>query len=162
MTATRRAPRVRRDGLIIERLADETLVYDLHRDRAHCLNRPAALVWSACDGRRDAAAISRHLRRELPGASVDMVELALASLARARLLEGDAEGAGRRDALRRLALAAGLVPIVSSIVVPEPAQAATCGAVGACCNKKADCCPGLNCVGPRLPQCPPAQDKSCR
>ena len=158
----RRLPRGRRDGLIVEAVGDETLVYDLERHRAHCLNRTAALVWAACDGERDLAAIARHIARDEPGASVELVEVALAKLGRARLLADERRTVPRRAVLRRLSLAVGLVPVVSSIVVPEPAQAATCRPVGGCCAKKADCCPGLNCVGPRLPQCPPAQDKSCR
>lgn len=142
-------------------MGDETLVYDLGRHRAHSLNRTAGLVWSACNGERNAAAIARHLARDVPGASAEMVEVALARLARARLLTSSG-GIPRRAALRRLSLAAGLLPVVSSILVPEPAQAATCSPRGGCCADQAECCPGLNCVGPRLPSCPPTQIKSCR
>lgn len=155
-----RAPRRRSRGLLVETLGEETLVYDLERHRAHSLNRTAGLVWSACNGERDAAAIVRHVARELPEATPELVDAALARLARAHLLAGDLMP--RRAAVRRLALAAGLAPVVASIVVPEPAQAATCMPVGGCCDKQSDCCPGLNCVGPRLGQCPPDKDKSCR
>jgi hypothetical protein len=155
-----RGPLRRHGGLLVERLGDETLVYDLERHRAHSLNRTAGLIWSACNGERDAAAIARHIAGELPEATADMVDAGLARLARARLVTG--RQIPRRAALRRLTLAASLLPVVSSIVVPEPAQAATCSPVGGCCDKQSDCCPGLNCVGPRLPQCPPEKDKSCR
>ena len=37
-------PRVRQDELIVEDLQDETLVYDLERHKASCLNGTAALV----------------------------------------------------------------------------------------------------------------------
>ena len=37
-------PRARQDELIVEELQDETLVYDLQRHKARCLNRTAALV----------------------------------------------------------------------------------------------------------------------
>lgn len=143
-------------------LGAETLVYDLERHVAHCLNPAAAMVLAVCDGRRDAAAIARVIRRKVPGASREMVELALARLARARLVEDVPVGLPRRDVLRRLSLGLALLPVVSSIVAPEAAQAASCAPVGGCCTKKADCCPGLSCVGPRLPRCPPAKDKSCR
>jgi hypothetical protein len=38
-------PRARRDELVVEELDDETLVYDLERHKARCLNHTAALVW---------------------------------------------------------------------------------------------------------------------
>ena len=40
-------PRARQDELVVEELQDETLVYDLERHKARCLNRTAALVWLA-------------------------------------------------------------------------------------------------------------------
>src|SRR5581483_4404541 len=45
---------VRRElGVLFEPMDDELLVYDSERSRAHSLNSTAALVWRACDGRRD-------------------------------------------------------------------------------------------------------------
>ena len=38
-------PRARTSELIVKELPDETLVYDLANDKAHCLNHTAALVW---------------------------------------------------------------------------------------------------------------------
>ena len=35
---------------VVERLADEVLVYDLSAHRAHCLSPAAARVWALCDG----------------------------------------------------------------------------------------------------------------
>ena len=37
-------PEARQDGLVIEELLEEILVYDLKRHRAYCLNRTAALA----------------------------------------------------------------------------------------------------------------------
>jgi hypothetical protein len=156
---SRRTPRGRHDRLLVERLGDETLVYDLDRHQAHCLNRTAAAVWSACDGERDVAAIARYLGREMPDSSVDLVEVALARLARAHLLTEAGDAMPRRAALRRLSVTAALLPIISSIIVPEPAQAASCFPAGRCCTTKADCCPPLNCSGPQT--CPPS-NKRCQ
>jgi hypothetical protein len=158
------APRRRREGLLVEPVGRETLVYDLDRHRAHCLNPTAALVWSACDGRRDAAAIAREIAREIPEASVELVQVALVKLERARLLEAPAGAVPRRAALRRLTLAAGLMPVVSSILVPEAAQAASCSQLGGCCATKEDCCPPLQCTGGQnIPPCTvPPRTKSCR
>ena len=45
----------------VERLAGETLVYDLRRHRAHCLNPAATLVWRCCDGRTTVASAAARL-----------------------------------------------------------------------------------------------------
>ncbi len=45
MKSTAALPHGRKDGLVVKELGNETLVYDLERDEAHCLNQTAALVW---------------------------------------------------------------------------------------------------------------------
>jgi hypothetical protein len=61
MRKTTRVPRARADGLIVKELADELLVYDIQRDKAHCLNLTAAAVWKQCDGRATVPEIARRL-----------------------------------------------------------------------------------------------------
>ena len=153
-------PRARADGLVIERLAEETLVYDLGRHRAHCLNPAAALVWACCDGRTTRAAAAARLERELGvSAGEALLRSGLDQLARARLLaERPAPEAGpsRRALLRALGLgaaAAALLPAVESIVAPTAAQAASCFTGAECsalvpgqctgqpiCGSTTDCC----------------------
>src|SRR5688572_3653216 len=88
-------PKGRLDGLIVEALGEETLVYDLERKRAHCLNRASTLVWRAANGRRSIRDIARLVARQV-GGTVDEEEVARAldQLARAGLVE-------RRDPVRR-------------------------------------------------------------
>lgn len=43
-------PKARFENLVIQMIADETLVYDLANHRAHCLNETAAFVWGRCTG----------------------------------------------------------------------------------------------------------------
>ena len=45
-------PKARQEQLIVKELPDELLIYDLKRDKAHCLNETAALVWKNCDGHK--------------------------------------------------------------------------------------------------------------
>jgi len=52
-------PRARKDDLLIQDLPEETLVYDVVRHRAHCLNRTAALVWRHCDGKTSVEKLAR-------------------------------------------------------------------------------------------------------
>jgi hypothetical protein len=167
-------PQARKDGLVVQDLPEETLVYDLERDRAHCLNRAAALVWRHCDGRTTPSDLARMLENEvgLPDDEA-VIHLALERLAKAHLLEGQAPRlpaaahCTRRDVLRRLGAAAGLavlLPAVQSIVAPEAAQAASMitntqcwndptGMNGKCCSNNHRQCSnaffGLGlCIGP--------------
>jgi hypothetical protein len=142
-------PRARKEGLLIRDLGDEVVVYELESHRGHSLNRTAALVWRACDGRRSVAAIAARLGREL-GAPPDahLVRYTLRRLQEARLLDpGTREAATltRRQVARRVGQLA-LLPVVVSLLAPSPSEAATCAAD---CTGQADgtdCWNGSNCT----------------
>jgi hypothetical protein len=144
-------PLARKEGLVVKEVSGEVLVYDLDRDRAHCLNQTAALVWKYCDGHTSVARIAKSLEKDLH-APVDqkVVWYALLQLEKDHLLEqrivppAIIAGMNRRDMIRVLGLAAVVaVPVVTSIVAPTPAQAATCLSSGAGCATSAQCCSGL-------------------
>src|SRR5436305_10494248 len=96
-------PAGRRDGLIVEELDGELLIYDTERDRAHSLNAVAAAVWRASDGVREPKAIA-----ELAGVTEDDVWRALSQLDERRLLDGELPRRmsgpeySRRQAVRRM------------------------------------------------------------
>jgi hypothetical protein len=150
-------PSARREGIIRKELDGELLIYDLTRDKAHCLNESAAAIWKRCDGRTSTKEIAASLAKEV-GASVDerVVWLALADLRRSHLLEEPAilpkqiaalRGMSRREAVRRIGLGAAIaLPIVATIVAPTAAQAGSCLHAGAGCNAGPDCCSGT-CTG---------------
>lgn len=128
-------PIARHDDVIVEELLDEVMVYDRKRAKAHCLNRTAAFVWRQCDGQTSAADLARRLHQEL-GVPPDeeLVWLALDRLEKAHLLEQPlgrepgGPGISRREVMRKLKLAGGLsllLPVVTSIVAPAPAMAAS-------------------------------------
>jgi hypothetical protein len=148
-------PRARKDGLIVQELPDELLIYDLDRDRAHCLNETAAFVWQRCDGRKSTHEIAQALGKKTSG-HVDekIVWLAIDQLDRNHLLavsppRPSAIGnLNRRDVIRALGMTAAVtIPVVASIVAPTPAQAATCVGSGGVCTSPAQCCPPLGCFG---------------
>lgn len=126
-------PTRRTEGVVVTELMGEVLVYDLERHRAHCLNPPAAVVFKHCDGTRTVEDLARLLESELGApADPDCVWLALDRLDKARLLRPRVKrppAAGRvsrRDLVRRIGIAA-LLPVVTSLLAPTPAQAAaTC------------------------------------
>jgi hypothetical protein len=126
-------PLARTTGLVVRQLPDELVVYDKESHQAHCLNRTAAVVFLHADGRRTLKEIAALVG---PGAGRETVQAALDQLAAAGLLEGaPAEPAPtRREVRRRGGVgAAVLAPIVASLLVPTPAEAAaTCIPVSSC------------------------------
>ena len=62
---TRYYPKYRRDNLIVKELVDEALVYDLKNNRAFCLNKPSAVVWSLCDGNNSVTEIAALVSKSL-------------------------------------------------------------------------------------------------
>ena len=80
-------PRARQDELVVEELRDETLVYDLERHKARCLNPTAALVWRHCDGQTSVAEVAALLEEQsATPADESVVWMALDRLSRAHLL----------------------------------------------------------------------------
>lgn len=127
-------PLARQAGVLVREVAGETLVYDLDRHRAHCLNATTAKVWRSCDGSSTLAEAAGVLRREL-GIPADerVVLMALAQLRRAHLVEGAlperrSRALGRvtrRELMTRLGLAALSVPLLTTIDAPAAAGAAS-------------------------------------
>jgi hypothetical protein len=126
------APAARSDGIVVEHLDGETLVYDLERDRAHLLNPTAAAVFALCDGRMTVAELAEQAGDRLgESISAETVREALERLAERRLLASRVpiDGVSRREVVRKGVLvgagAAVAAPLIKSIVVPTPAQAQT-------------------------------------
>jgi hypothetical protein len=114
-------PLARKEGLIIQELPEEVLVYDSSSDKAHCLNHTAALVWKYCD---------RELNTPI---KEELVWLALDQLEKETLLEKETQfslksfGVSRREVIKRIGLASVVaLPIVTSLLNPMSASAANC------------------------------------
>jgi hypothetical protein len=153
-------PKARKDKLIAREFGDEVLIYDRRRDKALCLNRTAALVWQHCDGRTSIEQITDRLGKEISRefeTPIDerLVWYAIRQLKREDLLEDQVEiprrvlasmngHLNRRQVMRVLGITAIVaVPLVSSIIAPTAAQAATCLPSGAPCTSGPQCCLGL-------------------
>ena len=146
-------PLAREQGLIVDSIGDELLVYDTACSRAHSLNVVAAAVWRACDGQRDVDQLAMFTEFDRSA-----LELALNNLLDVGLITNyQPTGVSRRVVLRRLSLtAAGLavgLPVIRSIAAPTAAMA-TSGltrctsrvdsgcASGSFCNSQSYCHPG--------------------
>ena len=151
-------PVAREQGLIVEELtAEEVLVYDRERHKAHCLNHTAALVWRRCDGLTTVSEMAGLLEIELKMPVDDeIVWMALDQLGKSHLLDDRAtRPAGkvrmyRREVIKRLGWAAAVaLPLVSTILAPRAVEAVTC-AVGSPCSTP------TNCIGCPIGICDPS------
>ena len=147
-------PLARHDDLVITELGEETLVYDQKTHQAHCLNSTAAIVWRLCDGRQSVPQIVAALEKSTgQKAAEDVVWLALKQLDGCELLDRSSieipkkATVSRREVLRKAGIAAAItLPLISSVVAPDVAEAATCLHISTpCLGSQVSCCPGLTC-----------------
>ena len=140
-------PRARKQNLITKEVAGELVIYDQASDRVHCLNSTAAFVWTHCDGETSLATMAGMLEAEIKSpVEQDVILYALKQLHKSKLLDDTFDVIATkpvlsRRAIMRLGLATALtIPLVTSIVSPTAAQAASCLPPGAACVADADCC----------------------
>lgn len=128
-------PTARRENVYIEKLGEETILYDKDNHQAHCLNATVAAVWEHADGLRTVDDLARILKDKL-GIPQDCraVLLSIEQLENSGLMEtpqgarGTTDVPSRRQMARELAMAglsASLLPLVASVLAPTPAMAAS-------------------------------------
>ena len=131
----------RQNGLVVQEMPDEVLVYDLNSNKAHCLNQSAAFVWKSCDGTNSVEDIVREFESNGKGkVTEDFVWLAIDQLNENGLLDGEVAprfaGQSRRQVLKTIGLASMVaVPVIASLVAPQKALGAascTCTGPGTC------------------------------
>ena len=146
-------PMARQNGLVVQEMPDEVLVYDLDSNKAHCLNQSAALIWKSCDGTNSVGDIVRQFESNGSGkVTEDFVWLAIDQLNENGLLAGDVAsrfaGQSRRQVLKTIGLASMVaLPVIASLVAPRNAMAAvscTCVNLTTCQGKPG--CPQVACT----------------
>jgi DNA-binding Lrp family transcriptional regulator len=115
-------PQARTDGILVERVDQDLVIYDEVGKMAHCLSPDVALVWDRCDGRMSQAEISRRL-----GLAPSIVERAVEELQGSGLLV-EQVGYSRREAAKRFAAVGGAALAAPALMysMPVPAAAAVC------------------------------------
>jgi|SRR5829696_1747380 len=149
-----RAPRAREDGLLVEAVGDETVVYDSKTKEAHCLSPLAAVVFANSNGRTTIEQLA-SLAAERLGEPVEEEQVldALAQLEEREFMAVPASGQGgisRRGMLRRSAGVAGgavAASLVSTVVVPNAVAASS----ATCANL--ECCPCCSCCSLEKSEC---------
>jgi len=148
-------PVARKEGLLVEPVGDETVVYDAETKEAHCLSPLTAAVFAHCDGDTTIEELTSVTAERL-GEPVEASRVldALAQLEERELMAVPAKARddlSRRDMLRRSAAAAGgvaMAPLITSVVAPNAiaANSATCANLLCCpcCTisdlNKQECC----------------------
>src|SRR5215212_9073386 len=85
-------PRARKDGLVLQTIADEVILYDPKSDETHLLNQTAALVWNGADGKHSISALAMKVALATNTApNEELVLYTLAQLQRKGLLVQDVE-----------------------------------------------------------------------
>lgn len=147
-------PNSRHNDIVIQEIADETLIYDLLDDRAFCLNETSSLIWQMCDGTKTVSEIADQLSKKLKSlVSEDVVWLAIDQLNKDGLLEDNSieiekfTGMSRREVIRKVGLTSAIaLPIISSMVVPTALAASSdCTPGSQPCDFNTPCCPGSSC-----------------
>lgn len=116
-------PQARSEGVLIQQVEDDLVVYDERSQVAHCLSSAAASVWERCDGQSSREEIAHGL-----GLARTVVDQALDELDNRSLLEEGPQGYSRREAAMRLAKIGGVAataPMIYSVVVPAAVSAAS-------------------------------------
>jgi hypothetical protein len=180
-------PVARHEGLLVEHVGDETVVFDADSKEAHCLSALPAVIFENCDGKTSVEDLAR-LASERMNAPVETAQVvdALAQLEERDLMEPRAPsqiGVSRRTMLQRTAALGGAVaasPLITSVIAPTSAAAVTpgCGVFPTtvlCCpcgrtgvGNKQDCCQFARgtlqcvCVKAEGTEINPAKDKWCK
>ncbi len=149
-------PKARISDIVVQDVADETLVYDLRNDKAHHLNKTSTVVWQNCNGETTYGELLEKLNNELKSEiDSDFIWLALNELEKINLLERDFEKSPftnltRREVVVKYGLAAVTVPLIVSLVTPVSAQMGSCLPVESPCDftMGTPCCPPATCVAP--------------
>ena len=147
-----RSTRFQQRKLIARTIGDELLLFDEETSTAHCLNGIGAAMWTACERKGSAASVTDFLRPRWPDIEEEVVWGSLSKLAAAGLLEETTDheiiSTARRELIRKLGFTAAvaLPVVITSVLIPPAASAASCRGLGFACSDIHPCCSGLHCL----------------
>lgn len=136
------APAARSDGLLVQKVGDEAVVYDLDTKEAHCLKPLAAFVFDASDGSATFGELAKRAGAEVdPAVTDEQVVEAVAQLQEVGLLTApsllvvDGNGVSRREMMRRVGYAGAAATVGTGLVMSIGAPTA----LAACSNQPTGC-----------------------
>lgn len=131
-----------RTGFIVQELDNEVLIYDTNANKSYCLNSTARIVFNACDGKNLFSDL------ELPD---DLIFFTLDEFKKNDLIEDDYvspfAGINRREVIKKVGLGTMIaLPVISGLIAPSAAMAASGACSSVCIGPGQDVCAG--CTGP--------------
>ena len=139
-------PAARGEGLLVETVGDETVVYDLETKEAHCLKPLAAVVFAHADGKTSAKEIASFAEERIGEPITEaQIQEAVAQLEASALLDMPLvvhNGLSRRQMMGKTAAAAGALTgasLITSVAAPLAAMSGSGLPPGACCGPAANC-----------------------
>jgi hypothetical protein len=156
-------PAARPDGLLIEQVGKETVVYDVEAKEAHCLKGLASVVFGHADGKTSAEDLAAIAEKEL-GEPITFanVQDAISQLEACALLDTPLlarDGLSRRQLVQKAgyigAAATVASPLITSIMTPATALATNSSIPTGCagCGQNKDCASNHCCQGVPGKQC---------
>ena len=153
-----------KSGLVVTELASELLVYDGTSGKAHCLSKVGMLIYRACEAGLDRQGTLEQLRLDGIADPEAVLQETLKQLSQENLVEssGDSSETAPSFDRRRFLEAAGALaalPVIASVLAPQPLQALSCvtcdapGGVPADCTNCGKICVstvGQTCTGTRI------------
>jgi Coenzyme PQQ synthesis protein D (PqqD) len=160
-------PRSRKEKIVVQEVDGETLIYDLERNRALCLNATSAMVWQACNGKHTIAQISDLVgKKHDTQTNEDIVWLALDQLSKERLVEPEVDvaarfvGMSRRQVIKKIGVGSMIaLPMVASLVAPPAIHAQSLGSLAPGAVSGTATTAAVMCGGAGTPQT--ARDAAC-
>lgn len=153
-------PAARSEGILVEPVGDEVVVYNTETREAHCLKPLAAFVFESADGTVTADTLAQRASDHLgEPTTAEQINDAVLQLRECQLLDEPLvmlDGTSRREALKRFAYAGAAAtaaaPLVTSIISPTAAMAASPIPPGCSgCTQNHQCAPsqggGTGCTG---------------
>lgn len=138
-------PKARTENLLEQNLENETLIYDLTINKAFNLNETSTVVYKACGQNMTFEDLKRKHKF-----TDDLIFFALDELGRNNLLDGEyltpLSGMTRREIIRRVGLSSMiLLPVISTLLAPNAARAASVCTADICVPAGQNFCAG--CAG---------------
>lgn len=139
-------PIARKENIVVQDTANETLVYDLNTDKALVLNETSSFIWNLCDGKHDISQIQKQVSKQFnQPASEDFIWFAIDQLNKDKLLKNGTDfpnrfaGLNRRQIIKQVGLGTMIaMPLIVSLVAPTSLTAQS-GAIS--CTMNSDCPP---------------------
>jgi hypothetical protein len=137
-------PQARNTELVVQELKNELLIYNQTTHQAYTLNETAKIVYQSCDGSTSFDDLKRRHKF-----TDDLIYLTLDELKKKNLLEADNTspfaGMNRREVIRKIGLTSMVaLPVISSLVAPDAANAASGACPSVCVPAGQNICAGCS------------------